>query len=438
MTQAALQEELQGEAALLALAAPGRGAPWLADLRARSLERFRGHGLPTVRDEAWKYTNLNPLKHDPWQAPVDGTNIRGVRDTELSADLRVVLVNGRLRPELCRLPKVAGLKVDSLARLLADAPEELAALLPADNDDLPLFDLNTALMADGYVLRLDEGAKIDALVEIVSLAETNEVPLTYHPRHLIIAAPGSSVSVIERHVEGPHRYFTNGATQMVLHAGANVRHYRTVEEGADAVHTHTMLAHLAEDAHLECFNLVLGGRLTRSEAHVALTGRGARVALSGAYGLSGREHCDNTTVVNHIAGETSSRQVFKGVLDGKSRAVYQGRIAVRPDAQKIDGHQLSKAMLLSDEAEIDTKPELEILADDVKCSHGATAGELDKDALFYMRARGIPEAEARALLIHAFLADAVEEVSHEAVRTALANRIEEWLAKQTSNSGAEA
>ena len=427
MNQAVAQPEIgpTGEAALLALA-DGQG---LGERRAAALARFRERGLPTVRVEAWKYTNLNPLRQAPWQAPVEGTNIRAVRDTELTADVKIVLVNGRLRPELCRLPKIAGLRVDSLADLLASDPAALADLV-ADNADLPMLDLNTAGMTDGYVIRIEDGAVIERLIEVVSLAEADTAPLAYQPRHLIVAGRGSAATVVERHIGAAHRYFVNGASQLMLRPGAILKHYRFLEEGAEAVHTHTALAHLAEDSSLESFNLVLGGRLTRTEVHVALEGRGAKVALNGAYGLTGREHCDNTTVVEHIAGETASRQVFKGVLDGKSRAVFQGRVSVKPGAQKIDGHQLSKTMLLSDEAEIDTKPELEILADDVKCSHGATVGEIDADALFYLRARGIPEADARRLLIHAFLSDVVEEVSDETVRAAMAARIEEWLAAE--------
>jgi Fe-S cluster assembly protein SufD len=425
MSQAVAQAEAApvGEAALLTLA----GGTGLAEQRAQALDRFRQHGLPTVRNEAWKYTNLNPLRSEAWQAPDERTNIHAVRDTELNADVKLVLVNGRLRPELCRLPKLAGLHIDSLADLMPRAPGDVAALLTTDAS-LPMLDLNTAGMTDGYVIRLDDGAHVEPLIEVVSLAEADTAPLAYQPRHLILVGKDSSATIVERHVGAGHRYFVNGASQLVLRPGATLRHYRFLEEGADAVHTHTALARLEENASLESFNLVLGGRLTRTEVHVALAGRGARVALNGAYGLVGQEHCDNTTVVEHIAAETASRQVFKGVLGGRSRAVFQGRISVKPDAQKIDGHQLCKTMLLSDGAEIDTKPELEILADDVKCSHGATAGEIDAEQLFYMRARGVPEAEARAMLIHAFLTDVVEEVSHDAVRAALAARIAAWLA----------
>jgi len=234
--------------------------------------------------------------------------------------------------------------------------------------------------------------------------------------------------VIEHHVSlGGGATFANSATEIELGDGALLHHYKMQAEGPEAFNLGTLHASVGRNAHYDGFGMSLGARLSRNEVAVRLDGEGARCHLNGAYMMRGRQHCDNTTVIEHVVPHTSCREVFKGVLDDEARAVFQGRIVVHPDAQQSDGHQLSKAMLLSEKAEIDAKPELEIYADDVKCSHGATAGDLDHEALFYLRSRGLPEARARNLLIEAFLTESVEAIAAADLCPAFLASIADWL-----------
>jgi Fe-S cluster assembly protein SufD len=242
---------------------------------------------------------------------------------------------------------------------------------------------------------------------------------------------GSQLTLVKTHagidVGG---YFTNAVTDIHIGDGATLRHYTVQAENRDAIHLVTANVSVGRDATYEAFSLAIGGRLSRSESTVRLTAEGGHCNLSGAYLMRGREHCDNTTLVEHLSPDATSREVFKGVLDDDSRGVFQGKIIVHKDAQRTDGHQLSKALLLSDRAEMDAKPELEIYADDVKCSHGAATGQLDETSLFYLRSRGIPEALARNLLIQSFMGEALKEISDETVREAMEGRILHWLPAQ--------
>ena len=291
--------------------------------------------------------------------------------------------------------------------------------------------LNTALMDSGVVLRVARGIAVERPIEIVFVSGLTDRPIMVSPRNLILIEEGASATVVIHHVGlGAGAYFVNGATEVDVRDGGALRHYTVEAESIDATNLATTHVRVGRDAHYESFGLAVGGRLSRSEVSIRLAASGASCKLNGAYLMRGAEHCDNTTVIEHLAPHTSSREVFKGVLDDESRAVFQGRIVVHKGAQKSDGHQVSKALLLSAGAEIDQKPELEIYADDVKCSHGAAAGQLDAAQLFYLRSRGIPEALARNLLVQAFLAEAVEEVSVEAVRDAMMDKVVHWLPAQ--------
>ena len=322
----------------------------------------------------------------------------------------------------------------SLGLALDDGDEWLPEALgrPSKSNGHPLLALNAALMADGYVLRLGPGDVLARPIEIVYLARPGDRTLAYHPRNLILAEAGSQATIVEHHLGlDDGTYFTNGVTELRLERDAQIRLFKLQDEASKAFHLHQTSARIGAGASLEGFTLSLGGRLVRNEIKLSLDGRGAACRLNGAYALGLEQHCDNTSVIDHIGLETTSRQVYKGVLDDRARAVFQGRIAVRPGAQGTDGHQLNKTLLLSDQAEIDTKPELEINADDVKCSHGATAGELEEDALFYLRSRGIPEDEARDVLVQAFLDEALEEISDDDVRQAFQVRLADWRDHET-------
>ncbi|HYE48849.1 MAG TPA: Fe-S cluster assembly protein SufD [Azospirillaceae bacterium] len=413
---------------------PGAGLPWLDALRAAGAERFRAAGFPGPRVEAWKYTNLRPLEKQRF-APAAAVAAVGVDALPtVAADgatpLRLVFVDGRHRPELSSaggLP--AGATLESLADALARDPAGVEALLgrTAAPDGLPLVALNTAFVAEGAVLRVRRGTVVEQPVELVFVGTGNGA--AWHPRLLVQVEDNAEATLVEHHVgRGDGAYFSNVATEITVGQGAVLRHYKVQEEGMGAFHLATTTAKLGRDSTYDTFVLTTGARLSRNEIHARLDGTGVTCRVSGAYTVRGEQHTDFTSLIDHAQPRCTSREVVKGAIDGRARAVFQGKIVVRPDAQKTDGYQLNRALLLSDQAEIDSKPELEIYADDVKCSHGATAGELDDDALFYLRARGIPLEEARGLLIASFLDEAVEEIGVEPVREHFRARINAWLA----------
>ena len=419
---------------------PGTDVPWLGDLREAAIERFGDLGVPTPRVEAWKYTRLKPLEKTAYRAAgeadtaVDTGHLPSVLGA--AAGHRLVFVNGRLRPDLSTLGALPdGARIGSLRDALASDPAALDAQLGRIGvlDGQPMLALNTAMMDDGYVLRVGSGVSLPAPVEIVFLGGTADEPVACHTRNLILLDEGSRATVVEHHFgAGKGAYFANGATEISVAGAAHLTHYKVQAEGPGALHLATVHAKVGADATYDGFCFASGARLSRYEVGVRLVGSGAHCSLVGAYMMRGDQHCDNTTVVEHTVPNTSCREVFKGVLDGKARGVFQGRIVVREDAQRTDGNQTCKALLLSDRAEIDAKPELEIYADDVKCSHGATVGTIDEDALFYLRSRGIPEAAARGLLVRSFLAETLHDVKSEPLAEALEEMIVAWLSQAAS------
>ena len=423
---------------------PGAGQPWLESLREAGIGGFAEAGIPHAKVEDWKYTNLNALMKLDFR-PADGTAQNFGLDTvpsllpATSQSYRLVFINGAARPELSKLDGLPpGVRVSSLGELFRRGEPGLADCLGAlgDTASQPFLALNTAMMEDGYVLRLDDGAHLDKPLEIVQIAAANAAPILYHPRNLVVAGEGSRATIIEHHLSLPGGvYCANGVSELKLGAGAEINLYKAQCEAAQAFHFHQAIAQLADDACFTSFALMLGGRLARNETHVTLGGQGASCHVNGVYALKAAQHSDNLTRIDHVGVETTSRQTFKGVLDDASRAVFQGKIRVAPGAQRSDGQQLNKTLLLSDKSEIDTKPELEIHADDVKCGHGATAGELSEDAVFYLRSRGIPELEAHDLLVGAFLEEAIAEIADDAIAAAFRDLIGEWLSAREPGVG---
>jgi Fe-S cluster assembly protein SufD len=416
---------------------PGAGLAWLTAMRAAGLAQFTKAGLPTPRLEAWKYTDLRVLEKTPFGGAAEtvaAPNVDLIPSLlPAAASPRLVFVDGRFCATVSDLGALPdGVTAEPLAAMLERAPGLLEDHLGsmASTESHPMVALNTALMADGLVLRVAPGVVLEAPLTVTFLGGLAEGAIAYHPRNLIILEDNSRATVIEHHAGvGPGIYLANGATDVRVGPGAALCHVKVQAEGAGAFHLATMRAHVDKDAGLESFSLATGARLSRNEIAVRLAGAGARCRLNGAYMMRGAQHCDNTTVVDHLVPDTACDEVFKGVLDDTARAVFQGRITVHPDAQRTDGNQTCKTLLLSDGAEIDAKPELEIYADDVKCSHGATVGELDAEALFYLRSRGLPEATARNLLIESFLAEALADVAAEDLRSALLAGVTHWLSK---------
>jgi Fe-S cluster assembly protein SufD len=412
----------------------GARLDWLGKLRAQGLARFAELGFPGRKVEAWKYTNLAPLEKLAFRPP--SAKASGPRDDSVPSLVggrhpvhRLVFVNGRFRDDLSaigRLPE--GAAIGGLAQAITAGGASLEESLgrAGEIDGMPLFALNTAFIDDGYVLRLPRETVLEEPVEIVFVGRAGDGPVAYHPRNLIVAGPGSSATVIEYHV-GDGAYFANGATEILAGEHAIVRHCKIQDEAREAFHVSTTLARLARDAQLDSFAFAIGARLSRNEIRVTLDAPGAECRLNGAYMMKGSQHVDNTTYIDHVSPETSSRELYKGVLDDSARGVFQGTIMVRPDAQRINGRQTNRTLLLSDKAEIDTKPELEIYADDVKCAHGATVGELDEDALFYLRSRGIPELAARRLLIEAFLGEVIDGIALAGLQAPLEYMVADWM-----------
>jgi len=428
---AAYLDRFVGERAKLERAA----TPWLAGWRRAGAEAFRASGFPTIKNEAWRFTQLHALINSEFSvdapaAPLDAARLKGVVFGR-EAQHRLVFVNGRLREELSTLRRLApGIELMSFADALERRPELVEQHLGRAPGlaQHQFAALNAAFAADGYVLRLAPDTKTEAPIEIVWVGTGADKPPVYHPRNLIVAGRGAHATVIEHHVGlCIGSYFSDSVTEIALGEGALLRHCKMQDESREAFHIALTGVEMAEGAHYDSFVFSIGGRLARNEIHVALGGRRANCRLNGAYLGRGEQVIDHTTVIDHTSPETSSRELYKGALDGRARGVFQGRITVRPNAQKTDGQQMNRALLLSDKAEIDSKPELEISADDVKCSHGATAGELDDAALFYLRSRGIPEAEARRLLVEAFLAEVIDSVALTGMRLTLEHTIARWM-----------
>jgi len=410
------------------------GVDWLDALRRDGLARYGTLGLPNPRVEAWKYTNLTRMGRTKFVSAVTATqpSMDQIPTGALDIDaLKLVLVNGRLRPEFSDLAQLPdGVTAVSLAEAVAGKSPDLESILRSavSGHDMPMLALNAAYLNDGVVIDVEKGRAIDIPIHLISIGVSDEEPIAFHPRNVLRVGAGAAVTVYESHMGLGGSYLSNGAMDIHIDEDALLRHRKLQNEAENGYHVATASVVLEAHARYENYTLHIGGRLVRNEIHAVLNGNGADCNLYGAYAGRGSQHIDTTTFVDHAAPECTSREVYKGALDDNARGVFQGKILVRKGAQKTDGHQLNKALLLSEGAEIDSKPELEIYADDVKCSHGATSGELDEEQLFYLRARGIDEAEARDLLVAAFLEDSLDVIGDEDRREAFRNIILNWLA----------
>ena len=396
----------------LMTARAGGAVPWLAQLREAARARFRG--LPTRRVEAWKYSDLARALEDKIVADDTARSPLALLGAQ-----RVVFEDGALCERTA--------DVLPLREVLADPMTPFADLIGHVNaqGDHALLQLNTALMEDGLVLIVPRGERREAPLQIRFSWPTSAAGDSHHLRLLLVLEEGAELTLLETHEGAPS--FASIVTEAKLGAGAKLTHVRLERLAAGARQSAVTLAELGPQSSYRGFYLSEGAAFARHEALIRLAGEGAEVQLDGAYLVADARHCDNTTVLTHAVPKTVSRQAFRGVLSGSARGVYQGAVSVKPDAQGTDARQLSRVLLLSRKAETATKPELEILADDVKCSHGATVGELDHNALFFLRARGIPEAEARALLVGAFLEEALEAIGDEAPRMLASSAVAEWL-----------
>ena len=384
-------------------------------VRAAAAEAFARNGLPGPREEAWRYTNLRPLADVTFGAaeivPPDGADL--LARLPAIEGPRLVFVDGVFRNDLSTVPS------HITVRTGAPAFGSLA------REDDKLVALNTMLAEDGAAIEVAAGIEAGTLLLVSLGSAAANRPVAFHPRHAVHLAAGSSLTLVEIAV-GEGVYLHNPVLSAMIAADARLVHLRLQDEGAQAFHLSTVYADVAAGGTYDSFALTLGARLARMEVHARLGGERAAAHLNAAQLLGEHQHADFTTVVKHDAPSTASRQTVKNVLTGQSRGVFQGKIEVSRVAQKTDGYQMNQTLLLSPEAEINSKPQLEIYADDVKCSHGATVGELDADQLFYLVSRGIPKAEARSMLVRAFLTEALDPIAHEGTRLAMEAAIAMW------------
>lgn len=410
-------------------ATAGHEPPWLDRLRKASFGRFAEKGFPTTRDEEWKYTSIAALEKVAFEtAPtVEPGDISAPFGFAGMTSHQLVFINGRFAPALSRLlPLPAGVRIASLADVLEQYPERLEALLTgaSGTEDRPFATLNAAFAADGACIELAPGAVVEAPILLLFLTAAGGKAVMTHPRNLIVAGEGSRALIIE-HYAGldDAGYFTNAVTEIALGRNAHIEHLKLQEESFKAFHIATIDVRQDAGSRYVSHSVSLGALLARNDIHTSLDGEFAECELNGLYLADDRQHVDHHTRIDHAKPRGTSRELYKGILAGRARGVFSGKVMVHEGAQKTDARQTNRNLLLSRDAEADTKPQLEIYADDVKCSHGATVGQLDEDMIFYLRSRGIDEAAAKGLLTYAFASEVLNRISIEPIRHALEERL---------------
>jgi len=364
-------------------------------IREEARERFAELGYPTTHNEEWRFTSVAPIAR-----------------TEFAAARAAVSASGAQ----------AGVKIAKLS----EAPVEAYLARYARIDANPFVALNTANFEDGIYVHIARGAVVAEPIEIVIKSAANGHPTVSHPRVLVVAEEGSQATIVETYKGNGGAYFTNPVTELVAGDGAVIDHYKLQTEGARAFHVSTLQVQLGRDTNFRSHSLAFGGALVRNDVNAVLA-EGSECTLNGLYLIDGAQHIDNHTAIDHAKPHAASHELYKGILEGHSTAVFNGKIFVRKDAQKTDAKQTNKNLVLSEDAVINTKPELQILADDVKCTHGATIGQLDPEGIFYLQSRGIGLADARNLLIYAFARDIVDRVKVAPLRELLEKLLLEKL-----------
>jgi len=408
------------------IAAGGTDPAWLPPLRRRALERFSALGFPGPKDEDWRFTSLAPIARRTYHRPPPGravpaSELRPHRHAE-AGWTELVFLNGRLTPSsnIAGLP--TGVRLGSLRRAL----EVDGAVLErhfgrhASAERSAFIALNTAMFEDGACLYVPPDTELAAPIHLLFVTDRNATGSVIHPRSLVVLGRNARASVIETYLSlADTAHWSNPVTEVVLDDGAALELVRIQREAEAAFHLGTTQVHLARESRLTAFSISFGAAIGRHDLNVVMDGSGAESHLSGLYMAHGHQLLDNHTAVLHAHPNCASREVYKGILDGHSHGVFNGKVYVTPEAQKTDGKQTNRNLLLSDHARVDTKPQLEIFADDVKCTHGATVGRLDEVALFYLRSRGIGAEQARKLLTYAFAAEVLEEIPHATIRDRL-------------------
>ncbi|MFQ5830215.1 MAG: Fe-S cluster assembly protein SufD [Candidatus Methylomirabilia bacterium] len=405
-------------------------ASWAHRLRKAAIARFAELGFPTTRHEEWKYTAVAPIAKVPftrvgYERPMLLSGALERLSFGLSEGARLVFVNGHYSRELSSLWSLpSGVRVGSLSAALTADRELIERHLAghARYQDHAFVALNTAFIEDGAFLYVPVGKVVGDPIHLLFISTARGTATASHPRNLIVAGNNSQVRIVETYVGvGKHVYFTNAVTEIVVGENAAIDHYTLQRESEEGFHIATLQVHQARSSTFASHSIAVGGALVRNDVNVVLDGEGSECTLNGLYMVTGRQHVDNHTRIDHAKPRGLSRQLYKGVLGGKARGVFNGKIVVHPAAQKTDAKQTNKNLLLSADALIDTKPQLEINNNDVKCTHGSTIGRLDEDSIFYLRSRGIGVETARGLLTYAFASEIINGIKVEPLRAELEN-----------------
>lgn len=414
----------------------GHHLGWLREARKSAIERFAEVGFPTDRHPQWRFTDVRPIAALPFTPPTGvpprhGLTAEGLSGAAFKAETacQLVFVDGHYAPALSVGSSLPGGRVAPLTQILDADPQRVEPYLTryADVQRHPFAALNTAFFADGAWVHLTRGTVLDRPIHLLFVATGQGGTSVSHPRIVIVAERDTQAMILESYVGPPqHRYWTNAVTEIVLDENARLDHYTLQRQGDAAFHIALIQTVQGRASRFTSHSIALGGALARNDIVAVLDGEGAECTLNGLYMVAGRQHVDHHTLIDHAKPHGNSRELYKGVLDGQARAVFDGSIIVRPDAQKTDAMQTNKNLLLSDEAIIHTKPELKIFANDVKCKHGATIGQIAADALFYLRSRGISQKAARQLLVYAFVSEMVNRLGIESFRTGFTR----WLSAQ--------
>jgi Fe-S cluster assembly protein SufD len=413
------------------------GAGKVADARQRAFETYERVGLPHRRIEDWKYTDLRVLMREVLPlAPAPDAAALTRADAALKLHAiegarRLVLVDGLFAPKLSAIADLEkGLAIRSLREVLESSDAALQAqLLAPDSASNSMVALNSAMMTDGFVIEVADGAVLTQPLHVIHIASGAQ-PSAMFTRSLLKIGKAAGATLVESYIaaDGAKAYQVHDSLVVSIGDDARLDHVRLIEDGREALNISSAVVTLAARAHFNSFGMTSGSSVSRYQPVIAFAGEGSRVDANGVNLLNGRQHADTTLLLDHAVPNCASREIFRSVVDDRGHSVFQGRIIVRPDAQKTDAKMMTRALLLSDEAEADNKPELEIFADDVTCGHGATAGALDDSLLFYLRARGLSEKEAQALLIQAFVGEAIETIANDALRELAISAAERWLA----------
>jgi Fe-S cluster assembly protein SufD len=411
------------------------GAGEVADIRRQAFEAYERAGLPHRRIEDWKYTDLRALMREvlPLAAAPDAAALSradtALKPHGIKGARRLVLVDGVFAPKLSDTAKAEkGLTFRALNQVLEAGDSSLRAQLFATDNSNPMIALNSAMMTDGLVIEIADGTVLTQPLHIVHVA-SGGTPAAMFTRSLLRLGRDAGATLVESYISADGAAAYQAYDSLIVSLGDNARldHVRLVEDGREAFNISSAVVSLGAHAHFNTFGMATGAHVSRYQLTVVVAGIGARIETNGVNLLNGRQHADTTLFVDHAVPDGSSREIFRAVVDDRAHSVFQGRIVVRPDAQKTDAKMMTRALLLSDDAEADNKPELEIFADDVTCGHGATSGALDESLLFYLRARGLPEKEAQALLIQAFVGEAIEQIANDSLREHAITAAQRWL-----------